>query len=151
MDLRTADLQEQDLPAALRASAQRLVAGTPVDLCCDVAQIEAPLAPEVEQNVLRIAQEAVANAVKHAHAKTVQVELGRENGFVFLRVKDDGEGFEAPRTFSASGGHFGIMGMRERAARCRGDFALSSQPGSGTQVEVRIPVRATASGSRMPT
>lgn len=148
MDLRTADLQEQDLPAALRASALRLVAGTPVDLCCDVAQIEAPLAPEVEQNVLRIAQEAVANAVKHAHAKTVQVELGRENGFVFLRVKDDGEGFEAPRTFSASGGHFGIMGMRERAARCRGDFALSSQPGSGTQVEVRIPVRA-ANGKRV--
>jgi signal transduction histidine kinase len=76
------------------------------------------------------------------------VELGRENGFVYLRVKDDGEGFEAPRTFSASGGHFGIMGMRERAARCRGDFALSSQPGAGTQVEVRIPVRAAFGGSR---
>ena len=148
MDLRTSDLQEQHLPAALRASAQRLVAGTQVDLCCEVAEIEEPLAPEVEQNVLRIAQEAVANAVKHARAKTVQVELGRENGFVYLRVKDDGEGFEAPRTFSASGGHFGIMGMRERAARCRGDFALSSQPGAGTQVEVRIPVRAAFGGSR---
>jgi signal transduction histidine kinase len=98
--------------------------------------------------VLRIAQEAVANAVKHARAKTIQVELGRENGFVYLRVKDDGAGFEAPRTFSASGGHFGIMGMRERAARCRGAFALSSQPGSGTQVEVRIPVRAASGASR---
>src|SRR5579883_3265370 len=144
MDLRTTDLQEQDLPAALRASAERLVAGTPLNLSCDVAQIDAPLAPEVEQNVLRIAQEAVANAVKHARAKTVQLELSRENGFVFLRVKDDGEGFDASGAFSASGGHFGIMGMRERAARCSGDFTLSSQPGCGTQVEVKIPVGSNA-------
>jgi signal transduction histidine kinase/ligand-binding sensor domain-containing protein len=144
MDLRTADLQEQDLPAALMASARRLVGGTPVELRCEVTEIKDQLAPETEQNVLRIAQEAVTNAVKHARPKMVQVELGRDNGFVYLRVKDDGLGFETPRTFSASSGQFGILGMRERAARCSGEFVLSSQPGVGTQVEVRIPVVAPA-------
>jgi ligand-binding sensor domain-containing protein/two-component sensor histidine kinase len=142
MDLRATDLQEQDLPAALIASAERLVAGTNVELCCDVANIKDQLAPDVEQNVLRIAQEAVANAVKHARPAVVQVQLGRENGFVFLRVKDDGAGFETPETFSSDGGQFGILGMRERAARCGGDFILSSQPGAGTQVQVKVPVRA---------
>src|SRR5262249_10304434 len=107
MDLRAAELQEQDLSAALVASARRLVAGTPVDLRCDVAEVKQPLAPEVEQNVLRIAQEAIANSLKHARPSMVQVEFGRDNGCVFLRVKDDGKGFETPRNFSASSGQFG--------------------------------------------
>jgi ligand-binding sensor domain-containing protein/two-component sensor histidine kinase len=140
MDLRTADLQEQDLPAALVSSAQRLIARGPVELRCHLEEIRDRLAPEVEQNLLRIAQEAVTNAVKHARPKVVDLDLTRENGFVHLRISDDGDGFEVPGTFSVSGGQFGIMGMRERAARCRGDFVLSSRPGAGTKVEVRIPV-----------
>jgi two-component sensor histidine kinase len=149
MDLRAADLQELELPAALLRSAKRLVAGTPVELRCDIANIKDQLAPDVEQNVLRIAQEAVANAVKHARPAVVQIELGRKNGFVFLRVKDDGTGFETPETFSASGGQFGILGMRERAARCGGEFILSSQPGAGTQVEVKVLAHPAANRSRI--
>jgi signal transduction histidine kinase len=99
----------------------------------------------MEQHVLRIAQEAVTNAVKHAKAKIVSIELEGEEQLLPLRIKDDGIGFEPPRAFSVFGGHFGILGMQARAKRLRAEFILASSPGAGTQVEVRIPFVANHS------
>jgi signal transduction histidine kinase len=126
----------------VEGSARRLVAGTKVELRCDFEGLKQELAPYVEQNILRIAQEALANAVKHAQPSLIEVQLKRENGSVYLRVKDDGRGFGSPGTPSIEEGHFGIMGMRERAERSGGQFSLTSVLGSGTLVEVKIPVCA---------
>jgi signal transduction histidine kinase len=140
MDLRTTELENQDLPSALAASARHWAAGSAVDLQLQITGVRQKLSAELELNLLRIAQEAVANAMKHARARIIRVELAAEGRFLRLGVKDDGQGFEPSGTFSAIGGHFGIVGMRERAQRLGGKFSLSSTLGSGTEVEVRVPL-----------
>jgi ligand-binding sensor domain-containing protein/two-component sensor histidine kinase len=139
MDLRTSDLEQRDLLAALEASARRWVAGTSVNVEVDVSRVNRKIPEHLEQNLLRIAQEAVTNALKHARARTIWVEVEDQERALRLRVRDDGQGFDPPVTFSSVGGHFGILGMRERAARLGGKFNLASRPGSGTQVEVSVP------------
>ena len=140
MDLRTSELEGKDLPAALTAAARQWVAGSPVEVQVATSGSKEGLPADLEQNILRIAQEAVANSLKHAKARTIRVDLEVEHYCVRLRVKDDGVGFEPSGTFSLIGGHFGLVGMRERAERLGGKLALASQPGSGTQVEVTVPL-----------
>jgi ligand-binding sensor domain-containing protein/signal transduction histidine kinase len=140
IDLRTSELEQQDLSAALETWARRLVAGSSVHVQVEVSNLNRSLPGDLEQNILRIAQEAVANAVKHARARMISIGLEVQGRFLHLRIQDDGQGFEPYDTFSAGGGHFGIVGMRERAERSGGKFSLASQPGSGTQVEVIVPL-----------
>ncbi|MGH9666388.1 MAG: sensor histidine kinase, partial [Bryobacteraceae bacterium] len=139
-DLRAPSLGDRDLPSALISSARRWAAGSSTPVEVDVSGEQRRLPEDVELNVLRIAQEAVNNALKHAGAATVWVDLRMEARRVLLRVKDDGRGFEPSRVFTAIDGHFGILGMRERAERLGGELDLSSEPGQGTQVEVRVPL-----------
>jgi ligand-binding sensor domain-containing protein/two-component sensor histidine kinase len=139
MDLRTVDLDGQDLPSALTASMQRWVAGTPVQMNVDVSGEAPGLSQEVQQNLLRIAQEAVANTLKHASAKAIWVKLEAQNHLLRMSIRDDGSGFQ-PDALSGLDGHFGLLGMRERAARIGGDLNLTSQPGQGTFIEVVIPI-----------
>ena len=98
------------------------------------------LPEEVQQHLLRIAQEAVTNTVKHSHAGQVQVHLAFEPRGVRLIVADDGQGFEPREAFSEGGGHFGLLGMRERAERLGGELGLDSAPGQGTRVTVTAPL-----------
>jgi signal transduction histidine kinase len=140
MDLRASALEGQDLPSALSEAARQWTAGSSVEVHVDVAGGNRKLPEEMEQNLLRIAQEAVANTIKHAHAKEVQIRLEMENGRLRLLVADDGQGFEQREAFSEIGGHFGLLGMRERAERLGGELELHSQPGHGTQVEVTVPL-----------
>ena len=98
------------------------------------------LPEEMEQNLLRIAQEAVANALKHAAASRIWIRLSMEARRLCLRVEDNGRGFEQQDAFSTVGGHFGLLGMRERAERLGGALSLHSRPGDGTQVEVTVPL-----------
>ncbi len=93
----------------------------------------------MEQHLLRIAQEAVTNAVKHARASEVCIQLAMDSGKLSMRVADNGEGFEQTEAFSEVGGHFGLLGMRERAERLGGELQLHSEPGQGTEVEVTVP------------
>jgi ligand-binding sensor domain-containing protein len=139
MDLRTSELERQDLPAALETSAHHWVAGSSVDVRVDVSGVSRKIPENLEQNLLRIAQEAVANALKHANARTIWVKLEAEDCALRLRIKDDGRGFKPSGAFSILGGHFGILGMQERAQRVGGNFDLTSSPGFGTQVEVMVP------------
>jgi signal transduction histidine kinase len=85
----------------------------------------------------RIVREAVANAIRHGHARTVRVEFqGQANG-TSLKISDDGEGFDLSQPHSPSS--FGLISMQERTESLGGEFKLSSEPGAGTSVEVRIP------------
>ncbi|HEX5431033.1 MAG TPA: histidine kinase, partial [Bryobacteraceae bacterium] len=139
LDLRATELEEMDLPAALAAAARRCTLGNPVQLQMEVQEIPRNLAADLEQNLLRIVQEAVTNVVKHAKARTIQIELAAKERLLHLRIKDDGQGFEPSSAFSVLGGHFGILGMRERAERMGGEFALSSRPGTGTELQITVP------------
>jgi signal transduction histidine kinase len=140
MDLRASALEGQDLPAALSQAARQWTAGSPVKVHVDVEGQSRKLPEEMEQHLLRIAQEAVTNTVKHAHANDVWIQLAMDNGTLRMRVADDGEGFEQTDAFSEIGGHFGLLGMRERAERLGGELQLRSEPGEGTAVEVTVPL-----------
>jgi signal transduction histidine kinase len=94
----------------------------------------------MERNLLRIFQEALANAVKHAHARTVDVELRYAPDSLALRVRDDGRGFDPESLSPAGSGHYGLIGMRERAERIGGRLTLNSRPGEGTEMLVEVPL-----------
>jgi two-component system, NarL family, nitrate/nitrite sensor histidine kinase NarX len=89
-----------------------------------------------ELQVLRIAQEALANARKHANAHTVRVLLTRSGSDYVLLVEDDGAGFSAPRAEGSPGEHIGLSIMQERARRVGAELRIESEPGEGTRVEL---------------
>jgi ligand-binding sensor domain-containing protein len=139
IELRAPELQEQTLAQALGSAAHRWVAGSPLNMNLNILEEQRKLPPEVEQNLFRIAQEAVVNVLKHAKATVVSLGLSFEGNLAVLTVIDDGAGFDTANSFSEAGGNFGIIGMRERAERLGGTYSLSSQPGVGTRVEVKVP------------
>jgi signal transduction histidine kinase len=96
------------------------------------------LPAEVEYNLLRIAREAVTNSVKHSGARAIEVSLESDAEAVNLAVKDDGLGFS--RDTNGGPGHYGLIGMKERAAQIGAEIEWTSQPGGGTTVAVRLPV-----------
>jgi signal transduction histidine kinase/streptogramin lyase len=99
---------------------------------------------DADVQLLRIAQEAVANAVKHGRATQIHITLHFEKDGVRLTITDNGCGFvpEERDPAPASGEHLGLLTMRERAARLRGRLALVSNPGAGTTIEAAVPLAA---------
>ncbi len=140
VDLRDSALDELGLPEALSSVARQWTAGSAVEVKVAVTGEARPLPHEMEQHLLRIAQEAVTNAMKHARAQRIQIGLEIHPRLLSMRVEDDGAGFEQQDAFSALDGHFGLLGMRERAERLGGELHLHSAPGRGTQVEVTVPL-----------
>jgi signal transduction histidine kinase/ligand-binding sensor domain-containing protein len=140
MDLRSSVLEGRDLAEALKvgALAWAAPAGVPVEL--DVSSPQKQLPQEMEQNLLRIAQEAVTNAAKHARASRVCVKLHSDQQNLYLRVADDGKGFNVSDGLNAFEGHFGLVGMQERTQRMRGLFRVESEPDEGTLIEVMVPL-----------
>jgi len=140
MDLRASMLEGQDLASALESGARLWTAGSGVEIDMDVHGSPEPLPQDVEQHVLRIAQEAVANVLKHAGARKIWMQLRMEKRRLDLKIRDDGHGFEQDGVFMSLGGHFGLIGMRERAERLGGELRLASRLGEGTEVEVKVPL-----------
>jgi signal transduction histidine kinase len=99
------------------------------------------LAPEVELAAYRIAQEALNNALQHARAENITVHIHCRSDGLELSVVDDGVGFELPSRpdLLTRAGHFGLLGMRERATLLGGSFRIRAAPGEGTRVTVRLP------------
>ena len=137
-DLRSQALENNDLPAALTETARRLTAETGLQAQVQVSGTFRPLPQLIESNLLRIGQEAINNAVKHAGAERILVNLKFDNKHVQLSVRDDGRGFDAEK--QTSNGHFGLVGMRERAEQIGGTLFISSREGEGTEVTVDVPV-----------
>ena len=137
-DLRSQELQKKDLPAALRDTTKRLTAESEIETVVEVAGPLRPLPIEVETNLLRIGQEAVNNAVKHARAKRIEVGLNFETRKVQLSVRDDGRGFDPSEQIAD--GHFGLLGMHERAEQIGGVLSIDSAPERGTQIAVEVPL-----------
>ncbi len=137
-DLRAALLEEGDLGTALQAVAAQLPGGPEIRVTVEGTARRLP-AP-VENNLLRIGTEAMTNAVKHASARLVAVRLGFAADAVILEVRDDGCGFDASRSTELAAGHFGWLGIRERAERLGAQLTIDSRPGAGTRVNVRVPV-----------
>src|SRR6201988_171319 len=137
-DLRSQELQKKDLPAALRDTTKRLTAENNVEAIVEVTGPLRPLPPSVETNLLRIGQEAINNAVKHARANRIDVTLNFDTRSVQLNIRDDGRGFD-PEAQIADG-HFGLIGMRERAEQIGAVLTIDSAVERGTQIAVNVPL-----------
>jgi signal transduction histidine kinase len=136
-DLRDAALAERPLAESLAALVEDLrhLSPAPIGLRIAGSLPNPPLA--ARQQLLRIVREAVANAVSHAHAATIEVVASAVNGRVAVEVRDDGEGFDVAAC-ERRAGHFGLRGMRERAWRVGAMLDIESSPRSGSRVAVAV-------------
>jgi signal transduction histidine kinase/ligand-binding sensor domain-containing protein len=137
--LRDRGRQGGDLGPALGRMARRLAdaaGGCAVDVAVTGPPFALPHA--VEDELFRIGQEAVTNALKHASPSRLSLEVRYEGDVLVLRVADDGVGFDAAASADAAAGHFGLLGLRERATRARATLNIRSRPGGGTVVEARV-------------
>ena len=130
-------LESALLPDAIRALAAQWSERTGVQAVVTMTGTSQPLHPEVETTLLRVAQEALTNAAKHAHATRAGVTLSYMGDLVSIDVRDDGTGFDTAH--AAAGNGFGLISMRERAARVDGWLAIESTLGAGTAVSATLP------------
>jgi signal transduction histidine kinase/ligand-binding sensor domain-containing protein len=144
--LRSQDSGETTLPVRLN----RLVeaeGGRGVETRFSLFGAYRPMPPETEREFLRIAQEAIHNVKKHAGARHlfVQLEYGPEE--IALDMRDDGQGFVIDEKQDSTSGHFGLTGMRERAAAIGGTLEIHSEPGVGTTIRLRAaaPIKTRSS------
>lgn len=137
-DLRPSVLDDLGLAAALDWLAQGTIQrGLPCTLRIEGTAF--PVPGEAELVFFRIAQEALANAWRHAHASQAEVLLAYEPDRLRLRVRDDGQAFDPTQERQRQGsGGLGLLGIRERAALVRAELDIASTPGQGTTVEVRL-------------
>jgi signal transduction histidine kinase len=140
LDLSPGALDGTSLPEALAGTVAAWSAEHDVLAEVTVVGDPAPLHPEVEATVLRIAQESLTNVAKHAGARRVGVTLSYDGDEVVLDVRDDGAGFDVTTPTRSSS--FGLRGMRQRAARLAGELTLESGAGRGTALSVRLPALA---------
>jgi signal transduction histidine kinase len=134
-ELRPPLLQEHGLAAALQTRLRAVEARAGLATAFEGGDVDR-LRPEVEQELYRVAQEALNNVLKHAHASRATVRLGIRADRAVLEVLDDGVGFE-PGLRGGDG--YGLPGMRERTERLGGTLAVESAPGTGTRVRVEVP------------
>jgi signal transduction histidine kinase/ligand-binding sensor domain-containing protein len=146
-DLRSPVFDTADLASALRSFGERVVAGTPVRFVCTVKGTSAHQGSALENQLLRIGQEAISNAIRHANATEINLELRFDDDAVFLRVSDDGRGFDGRDMNAVAAGHYGLSSMRERAAQLGGSVRIVTAPGRGTSVDTIIPTTAAAAAT----
>lgn len=139
VNLRSPALESHSLKEALANFAEQLTEGTSVACRVTARGSDTVIPDKIENSLLRIGREAIANAVRHAAATHVAVELRYEHGRVRLRVADDGRGFDPEAADSKKGGGYGLIGMRERTRELGGSLTVDSRPGAGTMIEVVVP------------
>ncbi|MFJ3668772.1 GAF domain-containing sensor histidine kinase [Streptomyces sp. NPDC090106] len=137
VELRPAALDEDGLVATLRTQVQVLDRAHTARVTFAGYGVRALPAAQ-EEAVLRVAQEALHNALRHSGAEHVDVTLARRGTGAVLRVTDDGRGFD-PHTTRSAGRHLGLVSMRDRANGVGGALSVQSAPGKGTTIEMEVP------------
>ena len=133
-ELRPESLQNEGLVAALTKQAAAIHARYKLNVVTDFGK-EPDISLDAKEALYRIAQEAMQNIAKHAHATRVDLTMKEQNHHLVLKIRDNGKGFDPNREFP---GHLGMKTMPERAAQIGGEFHIQSQPGAGTVITVTI-------------
>jgi signal transduction histidine kinase len=142
-EMRSEALASGDLARVLSDILQQMTAGTQTRGEVRVQGKAVRLPSALEMNLLRVGQEAMTNALKHARASHILIELSYEPRLVRLRVRDDGCGFDV-NSPPLEGESFGLAGMRERAEQIGGRLTVTSAHGQGTEIEITVPVNEAA-------
>ncbi len=137
-DMQSPMLENIDLPGALQRVSQGISAGDRPRVTVNIDGVVQPLTSTVEHHLLRIAQEAITNAVKHGDPQNIAIQLRYQADRVALTIADDGSGF-VPGKVSTSGGHFGLHGMQVRAQKIDATISIDSKVGGGTRIELVVP------------
>jgi signal transduction histidine kinase len=140
-DIRPSALGRREFVRAVEATARRTLAGAPIALHAAATGRLRRLPVEVQGAVLRIVQEAVANVVRHAEASSVRVTLAYGSRYLRVSIADDGRGFRVEPDFRRYAGHWGLLGMRERAQQIGASLRVRSEPDAGTTVIVDVALR----------
>ncbi|HLE15684.1 MAG TPA: sensor histidine kinase [Anaerolineales bacterium] len=138
-DLRPSHLDDLGLVAAVRWYANEIQNRIQLEVRVEVGGVERLLPGEVKTALFRVAQEALANIVKHANANSAAVFLDFQPRGVYLSVADDGAGFDPAQRNASRRSAWGLMGMEERTQLLGGTFRLITNPGKGTEIQVFIP------------
>ena len=141
-DLRHERVEEISLTDSLQRSIRQLTESTPVRSRLEIEGRVPLCSSELNSDLLRICQEATANALRHAQASEIVVRLDCSNGKISLSIQDDGIGMDAASIDYPPHGHYGLVGMRERARRFGGNLYLSSESGKGTVVRAVVPLKS---------
>jgi len=139
-DLRSPRLERRDLVTALREAGEHATDDQAVQFELDVQGEPRPCPQVVEEQLLRIGQEAITNAVRHAHATRLLVNVHYNDTSLALRITDDGCGFDGSQLGDDASKHYGLITMRERAEEIGAVLEITSQPHQGTQVQAVLPI-----------
>jgi len=142
LDLRPSMLDDLGLVPALRSLLDQQGRRASVAVRFSARRMPDGLDPDIQTTCFRIAQEAITNAVRHAGAKRIDIDLRSEHGKFRLRVRDNGIGFDTESTPAQTMG-LGLIGIKERAALVGGSAKIISSPNKGTTVEVSLPLQAS--------
>ena len=138
-NLRSPELQVFGLEASLRQLAERIGAGTTAACDLAVSGQPRPVEPDMEEELLRIAQEAANNASRHAEPAAIRIALDYGARSLMLAISDDGRGFDLEEG-SRKSGHWGLKNMQERADQIGGTCKINTAVGQGTRIEIRVPL-----------
>ncbi len=138
-DLRPSHLDDLGLPAALRWYCGEIQERSGLHVNLEITGDVKELPTEMKTALFRVAQEAMTNVIKHAHARHVSIRLDYLVDVVFLEIEDDGCGFNLQLLERARRASWGLIGMEERATLLGGKLEILTEPGCGTRVRVTIP------------
>ena len=136
--LRSTNDKSERLDTAIADAARQITKARDIQLKLNLEDVPATLPSDVKSNLLRIAQEAIANSIQHSEATTIEVGLRFRDGSICLSVEDDGKGL-ANAVGSSHAGHYGLTGMKERARQMGAELQLSSGRVKGTTIRVVVP------------
>jgi signal transduction histidine kinase len=141
-DLRSQVLETQGLEAAIRALALNASHASGPSIAFDVRGKSFPLPAAVAYHLLRMSQEALTNSLKHAHAEHIRITLEYTPNQIRLGISDDGRGFSHGTLGHTENSHFGLLGMRERAAKIGAELTIAGKPGAGCLVSITLPMKS---------
>ncbi len=139
-ELRSQSADGEDLAARFSRMANQVSGSGASKVELQIRGAYRPLPPKVENELLKIAQEALTNAVRHANAERINLELAFEGGKLRMTIADNGRGFAGVPNSSGPNGHFGLRGMRERAEQIDAELKVETAAGKGTTVSVEAMV-----------
>ena len=143
LDLRPAMLDDLGLVPTLEWYITRLVNDTSVPISLDMPLRDKRYSEKVETVCFRVIQEAITNALRHAHAEQIGVSVHELEQYLYVEIKDQGNGFDTDAAFDrgTKGESIGILGMRERVEILGGDFEIESIPQQGTKIKFQLPLK----------
>jgi NarL family two-component system sensor histidine kinase YdfH len=132
--------QPRDLAQSIRLEADHFRTAT--GIACQVEiQFSGAVPEDICEAIVRTAAEGLTNIARHANASQVEIHLSAEEGWLKLLIQDNGIGFDPEAAQQTASGHYGLLGMSERARMAQGELEIHSRPGTGTTIQLRLPMQ----------